>query len=46
MFILLLSLFYITRSSGRAYNEGDNILRLLDILPSFPFTTSETKRGY
>ena len=25
------------------YNHGRNIMRILDILPDFPFTTSETK---
>ena len=24
----------------------DNILRLFDVLPNFPFTTSEAKRDY
>ena len=28
------------------YNHGHNILRLFDILPNVPFTTSETKRDY
>ena len=27
-------------------NHGHNILRLFDVLPNFPFTTSETKRDY
>ena len=28
------------------YNHRHNILRLFDVLPNFPFTTSETKRDY
>ena len=28
------------------YNHFHNILRLSDVLPSFPFTTSETMRDY
>ena len=28
------------------YNHFHNILRLFDVLPNFPFTTSETKRDY
>ena len=28
------------------YNHFDNILRPFDVLPNFPFTTSETKRDY
>ena len=28
------------------YNLDHNILRLLDVLPNFPFTTSETDRDY
>ena len=28
------------------YNHGHNILRLFDTLPSFLFTTSETKHDY
>ena len=27
-------------------NHFHNILRLFDVLPNFPFTTSETKRDY
>ena len=29
--------------SWETYNDFHNILRLFDVLPSFPFTTSETK---
>ena len=29
-----------------SYNHFHNVLRLFDILPSFPFTTSETMRHY
>ena len=29
-----------------ADNYGHNILRIFDVLPNFPFTTSETKRDY
>ena len=28
------------------YSQFHNILRLLDVLPNFPFTTSETMRDY
>ena len=28
------------------YNHGHNILRIFDVLPSFPFTISETKPDY
>ena len=28
------------------YNHFHNILRLFDVLPNFPFTTSETMRNY
>ena len=28
------------------YNQFHNILRLFDVLPSFPFTTSETMGDY
>ena len=28
------------------YNHGHNILRIFDVLPNFPFTTSETKPDY
>ena len=28
------------------YNHFHNILRLFDILPNFPYTTSETKCNY
>ena len=28
------------------YNKFHNILRLFDVLPNFPFTTSETMRDY
>ena len=28
------------------YNYGCNILRIYDILPNFPFTTSEAKPDY
>ena len=31
--------------SAYSYNHGHNILRLLDILPSCPLTTSEAKSG-
>ena len=29
-----------------AYNQFDNILRLFDVLPIFPFTTSKTMGDY
>ena len=28
------------------YNHGNNIVGLFDVLTSFPFITSETKRDY
>ena len=28
------------------YNHGHNIMRIFDVLPHFPFTTSETKPDY
>ena len=28
------------------YNHGHNILRAFNVLPNFPFTTSETKPDY
>ena len=28
------------------YNQFHNILRLVDVLPNFPFTTSETMGDY
>ena len=28
--------------SLKNYNDGHNILRLFDVLPNFPFTTSKT----
>ena len=28
------------------YNHGHNIMRIYDVLPNFPFTTSETKPDY
>ena len=28
------------------YNHGHNIMRSFDVLPSFPFTTNETKPDY
>ena len=31
---------------GFCYNQLHNILRLFDVLPNFPFTTSETMRDY
>ena len=33
-------------NDGPNYNLGHNILGLFDVLPNFPFTTSETNRGY
>ena len=31
---------------GQVYNHFHNILRLFDVLPNFPFTTSGTMRDY
>ena len=28
------------------YSHGHNIMRIFDVLPNFPFTTSETKLDY
>ena len=33
-------------SKNILYNHGRHILRISDILPIFPFTTSETKPNY
>ena len=32
--------------SGTTYNQFHNILRIFDVLPNFPFTTSETMGDY
>ena len=29
-----------------ADNHGPNVMRIVDVLPNFPFTTSETKPDY
>ena len=29
-----------------SYNNGNNAVRRFDVLPDFPFTASETRRGY
>ena len=31
---------------GASYNQFHNVLRLVDVLPNFPFTTSETMGDY
>ena len=31
---------------GENYNHGHNIMRIFDVLPNFPFTTSVTKPDY
>ena len=31
---------------GQVYNHFHNILRLFDVLPNFPFTTSEMMSNY
>ena len=28
------------------YNHGHNIMKMFDVLPNFPFTTTETKPNY
>ena len=33
-------------SQSLKYNHGHSIMRIFDILPNFPFTTSETKPDY
>ena len=40
------SLWVLTCQMSSFYNDGQNILRLFDDLPNFPFTTSETKNDY
>ena len=39
-------LYTTDESAEKIYNLGHNILRLFDVLPNFPFTTSETNRDY
>ena len=34
------------RKIGKSYNQFHNILKLFDVLPNFPFTTSETMDDY
>ena len=34
------------RCVASPFNQVHNILRLFDVLPNFPFTTSETMREY
>ena len=34
------------RKTGKTYNQFHNILRLFDVSPNFPFTTSETMGDY
>ena len=34
------------KHKNRYYNDGNNILRLVDNIPNFLFTTSEAKRNY
>ena len=34
------------QNQAQNYNHFHNILRLLDVLPNFPFTTSERMHGY
>ena len=40
------SLWVLTCQMSSFYNDGQNILRLFNDLPNFPFTTSETKNDY
>ena len=35
---------YYQHFNSNIYNHGNNIVGLFDVLPNFPFTTSETKR--
>ena len=37
----MISLF---RKNNKIYNHGHNIFRIFDVLPNFPFTTSEMMR--
>ena len=34
------------KTIGNICNHGNKIVGLFDVLPNFPFTTSETKRDY
>ena len=43
--ILKMSILY-PKTSKEFYNYFHNILRLFDVLPNFPSTTSETMRDY
>ena len=44
--ILLKTMMVFRDSVTQVYNLGHNILRLLDVLLNFPFTTSETIYDY
>ena len=35
-----------TKKSLSNYNHNHNIMRIFDVLPNFPLTTSETKPDY
>ena len=37
---------YTFRRGALIYNHGHNIIRIFEVLPNFPFTTSETKPDY
>ena len=37
---------YLIKMSSFYYNDGHNIMRIFDVFPNFPFTTSETKPDY
>ena len=48
VFLTLVVILMIALAPGRSYpyNHFHNILRLFDVLPNFPFTTSEAMRDY
>ena len=41
--LLEMALFEITMPKIYSQNYGHNIMRIADVLPNFPFTTSEAK---
>ena len=43
---LVLDHFIKTHNQAYVYNYGHNILRIFDVLPNFPFTTSEPRPDY
>ena len=43
---LLILMQIIVGISGPVYNHGHNFMKIYDVLPNFPFTTSEMKPDY